>query len=118
MVTRNCRAPDISFVSKERLTRMGFKRSTRKFFPAAPDLAVEVLSPNNTRAEIDERLKDFFSSGTQIAWVIDPDSESVEVCQAPDKRKLLGAGAYLEGEHLLPGFRYPIDELFKEWDWE
>ena len=118
MHNRNCRAPDISFVSKERLTRAGFKRSTRKFFPGAPDLAVEVLSPNHTRAEIDERLKDFFASGAQIAWVINPDAECVEVCQAADERKLLGVGADLEGGHLLPGFRYPIADLFKEWEWE
>src|ERR1041385_5864134 len=75
----NCRSPDISFVTRARLTALGFKRSTRKFFPGAPDLAVEILSPNNTRAEIDARLKDFFASGTQIAWVIDPDSETAEV---------------------------------------
>ena len=64
---QNCRAPDISFVSKDRLLAIGFKRSTRRFFPGAPDLAVEILSPNNTRAEIDERLNDFFESGTVIA---------------------------------------------------
>ena len=76
---------------------------------------------NNLRERlfrIDARLKDFFASGTQITWVIDPDAERVEVCHAPDRRKLLGIGADLEGEHLLPGFRYPIGDLFKEWDWE
>src|SRR5438094_9259789 len=112
MKNRNCRAPDISFVSRERLIALGFKRSTRAFFPGAPDLAVEILSPNNTRAEIDERLKDFFASGAQIAWVMNPDAECVEVCQAADERKLLGVGADLEGGHLLPGFRYPIADLF------
>ncbi len=118
MKNRNCRAPDISFIPKARLVRLRFKASTRKFFPGAPDLAVEILSPNNTRAEIDERLRDFFASGTQIAWIINPAEECVEVCQAPTQRKLLGSGADLDGEHLLPGFRYPIAELFKEWDWE
>lgn len=118
MENRNCRAPDISFITKERLNRSGFKPSTRKFFPGAPDLAVEILSPNNTRAEIDARLKDFFASGTQIAWIIAPDAELVEVCHAPDRRQLLGAGASLDGEHLLSGFRYPIADLFKEWDWD
>jgi Uma2 family endonuclease len=116
MRNRNCRAPDISFVSKERLAREKFTHATRKFFPGAPDLAVEILSPNNTRAEMDERLKDFFSSGTQITWIINPDAECVEVCHAPDKRQLLGRGAELDGGHLLPGFRYPIADLFKEWD--
>ncbi len=118
MHNRNCRAPDVSFIPKERLQRLGFKRSSQKFFPGAPDLAVEILSPNNTRAEIDERLRDFFASGTQIAWIIDPATERVEVCFSPTQRKLLGPGADLDGAQLLPGFRYPIADLFKEWDWE
>src|SRR5437867_3693500 len=57
MYNRNCRAPDVSFVSKPRLLNLGFEPRAKKFFPGAPDLAVEILSPNNTRAEIDERLK-------------------------------------------------------------
>ena len=118
MHNRNCRAPDVSFITKERLRALGFKSTDRSFIPGAPDLAVEILSPSNTRAEIDERLRDFFASGTQIAWIINPDTECVEVCHAPDKRKLLGSGADLDGEHLLPGFRYPIADLFKGWDWE
>jgi Uma2 family endonuclease len=118
MHNRNCRAPDISFIGKERLKALGFKTTDRSFIPGAPDLAVEILSPNNTRAEINERLRDFFSSGTQIAWIINPDTECVEVCYALDKRKLLCPGDDLDGEHLLPGFRYPIAELFKGWDWE
>ena len=55
MSNRNCRAPDVSFVCKARLTALGFKPNERRFFPGAPDLAVEVLSENNTRAEIDQR---------------------------------------------------------------
>ena len=118
MFNRNCRAPDVSFVPKTRLESLGFKPSERRFFPGAPDLAIEILSPNNTRAEINERLKDFFASGTQIAWVIDPESEMVEVCHSPTQRRLVGSGAFLEGEHLLPGFQFPIADLFKDWDWD
>src|SRR5882724_13098903 len=66
MENRNCRAPDVSFVPKERLLRLGFKPDSKTFFPGAPDLAVEVLSPGNSRAEIDERLADFFASGARI----------------------------------------------------
>lgn len=118
MVNRNCRAPDISFVSRARLQALGFKRSTRSFFPGAPDLAVEILSPNNTRAEVDERLKDFFASGTRLVWVIDPEGQRAEVCHSLTERRLVGSGGFLEGEELLPGFRYPIADLFGEWDWE
>jgi Uma2 family endonuclease len=81
-------------------------------------LAVEVLSPGNTRREVDQRLHDFFASGTRLAWIIDPDTERVEICHSLAERKLLGPGADLDGEMLLPGFRYRIDDLFKEWDWE
>src|SRR5437660_206158 len=70
MQNRNCRAPDISFIPKARLRALGFTPSTRKFLPGAPDLAVEILSPSNTRAEMDARLKAFFASGAQIVWVV------------------------------------------------
>jgi Uma2 family endonuclease len=118
MKNRNCRAPDISFVSRARLEALGFRPSTRLFFPGAPDLAVEVLSPNNTRGEIDERLNDFFTSGSRLAWIIDPQAQRVEVCRSLTERRLIGSGGFLEGEDILPGFHYAIANLFKEWDWE
>ena len=118
MFNRNCRAPDVSFVSKARLETLRFQPRENRFFPGAPDLAVEILSPNNTRQEIDERLRDFFASGTRMAWIIDPAEERVEVCHSPTQRELIGSGGFLEAEHLLPGFRYAIADLFKDWDWE
>jgi Uma2 family endonuclease len=114
----NVRAPDISFISRARLKAQGFRRSTRRFFPGAPDLAVEVLSPNNTRPEIDERLQDFFSSGARLAWIIDPDAQRVEICRSLADRRYVSGADFLEGEDLLPGFRYAIADLFKDWDWE
>lgn len=118
MANRNCRAPDISFISKKRLQSARRKGSPQTFFQGAPDLAVEVKSPNNTRREMDERLKDFFESGTRLAWVIDPETQTVEVCTSPIERKLIGSGGLLEGGDVLPGFSYPIADLFKGWDWD
>lgn len=118
MRNQNCRASDISFIPKARLLQLGFNPSTPQFFPGAPDLAVEVFSPSNTPEEMNRRLKDFFASGTQIAWLIHPDEQYVEICHSPISRRLMGAGANLDGEHLLPGFQYPIADLFKEWGWE
>jgi len=118
MKNQNCRAADISFVSRARLQALGFKRSASTFFPGAPDLAVEILSPNSTRTEMDERLRDFFASGTRVAWLIDPEAERAEICHSLTRRELVGSGGFLEGEDLLPGFRYPIAELFAKGDWE
>jgi Uma2 family endonuclease len=100
------------------MASLGFRPKTNRFFPGGPELAVEILSPNNTRAEIDDRLKDFFASGTQLAWIIDPEQECAEICHAPTQRKLIASGADLDGEQLLPGFRYPLADLFKEWNWD
>lgn len=118
MQNRNCRAPDVSFILKSRLDALNFKPSSKAFFPGAPDLAVEIFSPTNSKAEIDDRITDFFSSGTRRAWIIHPDERFVEVCDSSVQRQLVGSGGFLEGGEILPGFRYPVADLFKEWDWE
>ena len=116
MNNRNCRAPDVSFISKERL--LGKKRADSAFFQGAPDLAIEVLSPNNTPSEISRRLKDFFSSGTRLAWIINSEEECDEVCSSPIDRRLVGPGVVLDGGEVVPGFQLNLAELFKEWDWD
>ncbi len=116
MQNRNCRAPDVSFISKERLA--GKKRPDKKFFQGAPDLAIEVLAPSNTRREITERLKDFFSNGTRLAWLINPEDESAEVCHSPTNRRLVGPGGVLDGGEVVPGFQLQLAELFADWEWD
>lgn len=116
MNSRNCRAPDISFIAKARLA--GLKKAPTEFFKGAPDLAIEVLSPNNTRREMEERLRDFFESGTQLAWIIDPETESAEICNSLVNRRLLGPGGELDGETVLPGFRCKLADLFAGWSWD
>jgi Uma2 family endonuclease len=116
MNNHNCRAPDVSFISKTR--RAGLKKPTTEFFKGAPDLAIEVLSPNNSRREMEERLRDFFESGAQLAWIIDPETESAEICRSMTGRRLLGPGGELDGENVLPGFRCKLSELFAPWPWE
>jgi Uma2 family endonuclease len=117
MINRNCRAPDVSFIPKERLLRFGFKPDTKTFFEGAPDLAVEVLSPGNSRSEMDERLSDFFASGSKIVWIVHPDEQFVEVCHSVEDRRIVGSGGVLEGKTVMPGFRLLIADLFKGWDW-
>jgi Uma2 family endonuclease len=118
MKNRNCRAPDISFITRARIEALGFRPSSPRFFPGAPDLVVEVLSPDNTRREMEKRLKDFFESGTRLAWIVSPKARRVEVFHSPAKGEWVGSEGFLDGEDLLPGFRHPIANLFKEWDWE
>jgi len=116
MSNRNVRAPDISFISFARIAEFEFKPKTRAFFPAAPDLAIEVVSEGNTRSEMTARLRDFFSSGCRLAWIVDPFEEYVEVCRSPLDRTIIGAGGSLDGGDVFAGFAYPINDLF-EADW-
>src|SRR5581483_9778475 len=118
MSNRNCRAPDVSYVSRQRMVEAQFTPLTPKFFPAVPNLVVEVLSEGNTCREMDDKLRDYFDSGSRLVWLIDPVVQRVEVCRSPINRRRISSRGFLEGEDVLPGFRYRIGDLFKEWDWD
>lgn len=115
MKSGNKRSPDVSFVAKERL--QGLKRLPKGFFQGAPDLAIEVISPNNTYDEIHAKIVEYFESGAKLVWVIHPDEQSVIVYRSPQPDRLLKIVDALDGEDVLPGFSLPITELFAELEW-
>jgi Uma2 family endonuclease len=112
MASGRVRLPDVAFVSRARLPG---GLVPRERVPAlAPDLAVEVLSESNTEAEIDQKLTEYFQSGTRLAWVIDPRNQTVEVYHAPgEPTRLLGPADHFDGEQVLPGFTLPVADLFR-----
>lgn len=112
MKTGNKRSPDLAFIAKERL--QGLKRLPKGFFEGAPDLAVEIISPNNTFAEIHNKLVEYFENGTRLVWVILPDEECVLVYHQPKPWKLLQVEDSLDGEAVITGFQLPLIELFQE----
>ena len=74
----------------------------------APDLAIEILAPSNSPREITERLEDFFSSGSRLAWIIHPNGQFVEICRSPIKRRIIGSGGLLDGAlRIVPRARAP-----------
>jgi Uma2 family endonuclease len=106
------RMPDVAFLSRARFP--GGKRPKGPIAPVGPDLAVEVLSKSNTKAEIARKLREYFASGTRLAWIVDPKTKSVRVHISPtDSTRLdLAMGGLLEGGDVLPGFRLPLADLF------
>jgi Uma2 family endonuclease len=104
------RAPDVSFVNWSKLPN-------RKF-PVAPvpnlvpDLAVEVLSRGNTRAEMEAKLDEYFAAGVRAVWIIDPRRESAEVYASRDSSVTIGIDGTLTAADLLPGFEVSMRELF------
>lgn len=110
----NKRSPDVSFVAKSRL--QGMTRPPRGFFQGSPDLAVEILSPNNTVEEIHDKIVEYFDNETRLVWVIHPDEKYALVYHAPEPDRFLRSGDQLDGEAVIPGFAIAIAELFEEWD--
>jgi Uma2 family endonuclease len=103
------RLPDVSFVSWEQMPE-GLPDEI--VLTAYPDLAVEVVSKSNTKAEIERKLRDYLLAGTQLVWVIYPRTQSAEVYTAPDHVKRVGKKGTLDGGDLLPGFTVSLKELF------
>lgn len=110
----NKRSPDVSFVIKERL--QGIKRLPKGYFQGAPDLVVEVISPNNTFEELHQKIVEYFDNGCRLLWVINPDEKTVLVYHKPEPDKLLKVTDNLDGEDILPGFTLSVSELFMQFD--
>ena len=112
MKSGRVRLPDVSFTSRERLPG---GRLPKEAIPSlAPDLAVEVLSETNTNAEMDQKRREYFQSGTRLEWIIDIRKRTVAVYHdAGDPVRILNESDTLDGEHVAPGFQLAIRNLFK-----
>ena len=107
------RGPDVSFVAAG---RPAGDRSRVGFADGAPDLAVEIISPSNTRAEIAEKVTEYLAAGCRLIWVLDTDRRFVEV-HAPNRPvRAIREGDDLDGGDVVPGFRYALSDLFAELD--
>ena len=102
------RAPDVSFVTSERLKQQDLDA----FLEGAPDIAVEVLSPSNTQAEMDERMLDFFEAGCRVVWIVDPLRRSIIIHRPDVSPVILAENDTLKEEELLPGFSLVVREVF------
>jgi len=103
------RAPDSAFIGKEKLAKYGI---TEKFFPDAPDLAVEVVSPNDRKKDIEDKVQDYLAAGVNLIWIIYPQKQFVAVHRQSKIVSILFETDELEGEEVLPNFRLPLEKLF------
>jgi Uma2 family endonuclease len=108
------RIPDVAFISWARVP--GGKVPTEPVPQLAPDLTVEVLSPSNTRREMERKRREYFRAGVRLVWMIDLDARTVDVYTAPEGPVTLTESQTLEGGDVLPGFTLPLHELFAELD--
>lgn len=103
------RAPDFTFISNARLPAGGLPR---RFYPTAPDLVVEVMSPSDRTGNLLRKIEEYLAAGTRLAWLILPDERSAIIFHQDRAPITLSGSATLDGEDVLPGFTLPLAELW------
>lgn len=112
LIARNpdtVRAPDIGFVTNAQLERCGLPES---YFPEAPALVVEVVSPDDTAEEVDAKIRCWLGAGTRTAWVVYPRGRTLTAYRSLQDICVLCEQDQLSGEDQIPGFSCPVAELF------
>lgn len=104
------RAPDASFVRKDRLAA-GLPE--RGYFDGVPDLAVEVVSPGDRKREVSEKVNMWLAAGTTSCWVADPKTKTLTICRTGIKPITLTIADKLTDEPTLPDLELAIEEVFR-----
>ncbi|MHC5540767.1 Uma2 family endonuclease [Singulisphaera rosea] len=104
------RRADVSFV---RLDRLPEAQLSEGYLHLAPDLAAEVVSPNDLLYEVDRKIDDYLAAGVRLIWVVNPEQRTVRVQRNGNALlSLLRENDELDGEDVLPGFRCRVGDLF------
>ena len=104
------RKPDCTVVRAERLAAL--PEPNPGFMPIVPDLAVEVVSPNDTARSIAVKLREYRAAGFPLVWVVEPDQRIVTVYPNPGKPYTLSEDDEIRAESALPGFACRVSDLF------
>jgi len=104
------RAPDVSFVARGRVPPEG---APEGYWDLAPDLAAEVVSPNDTAAEVQSKVQMWLETGVRLVWVVYPNTRSVVAYESLKEISTLIAGDTLSGGSVVPGFECPVSEIFE-----
>ena len=104
------RKPDLSFVRSERFPD---GRVTDKTYEFPPDLAVEVISPNDVAEDVELKLDEYLRAGVRLVWVVSVKTRNVWAYKPDGTGKLYRAADVLSGEDVVPGFAVTAGELFE-----
>jgi Uma2 family endonuclease len=105
------RAPDLAFVRRERLLAAG---RVRGYWRGAPDLVVEVISPNDLYADVDEKVADWLTYGTRLVWLVNPRRGTIAAYRPGEPVRVLAENDVLDGADVVPGWTLAVRELFSQ----
>lgn len=101
------RKPDVSFIHGSRLAAV-----PKGHIKINPDLAVEVISPNDLYSEVQQKVQEYQRAGFPLIWVVDPGTRTVDVLESGRPMQRLSLGDALTGVSVLPEFRCELAEIF------
>jgi Uma2 family endonuclease len=104
------RGADIVFISHERYALCG----PTAFLDVAPELVVEILSPEDRPGQVQDKIREYLSAGVDRVWFVNPRRRSVFIYRSSGQVEALEVGDTLRDEEILPGFSLPLAELFQE----
>ena len=104
------RKPDASVVRVERVKGID---SNEIYMPIPPDLAVEVVSPNDLATDLDIKVEEYLNNGFALVWVVEPGTKTVTIHRADGSLARLHAKDEITGETALPTFRCKVAEFFE-----
>jgi Uma2 family endonuclease len=107
------RRPDVSFV---RAGRLPGNRPPRGYAIIPPDLAVEVISPNDLASEVERKIDEYLAAGVRLIWVVNPDTRKVSIYKPDGSIRRLSEHDELDGDDVVPGFRCQIAAIFPQPD--
>jgi Uma2 family endonuclease len=105
---------DVAFVSYERWPKGRRQPVKDNAWDVAPDLAAEVVSPNDVFEDLLDRVDEYFRAGVRMIWVVSPQHQLVYVYETDRKIRVLGRSDELDGGSVLPGFRIALTAIFEE----
>ena len=106
------RRPEVAFVSYKRWPKARKMSKDAIEWDVIPNLAVDIINPEDRADETEARVADYFASGIELSWVIDPRNEEVRVSHSSAQVFVLTKNDTLDGGKALPGFQLPLKELF------
>ncbi|TVP98960.1 MAG: Uma2 family endonuclease [Planctomycetaceae bacterium] len=103
------RAPDLAFVSQKRIEEVG---QAEGYWPGAPDLVVEVISPNDRYTDVEEKTTDWLAAGTRMVLIVNPRKRIVTVYRSLHEITILTADDTLSGDDVVPGWQVAVGDIF------
>jgi len=109
------RAPDVAFVTHERLRQAHFDR--HKYFPGAPDFLVEILSPSDSYSDVEKKVAQWLAAGARLVVLADPAKQLLFAHRPGRPVQLLSREDTLDASDVVAGWRVPVADVFASEAW-